>query len=392
MKRNITIYYITRVFVGLRFIIPIWVTFFLRIITFEQLALAETISIFIGMMFELPSGVLADLIGRRITVALGFIIHGIAYSLISQASNFGAYLLFFSIGALGESFVSGAEEALVYDTLKENKALEKYSKVKSIEAMIYRITLLLSTIVGGYIYKIRIYLPYLLTGLTMIVAGLIYVFAKEPAIDTKKFTLKGYLSDFKLGFLESFKNKSTTLVSIYYVLIFSAAFILMGYFEQPYSKWLGLTEIQIGWVFGILTLIKIFTVLLAPRIEKSIKPKLIHFFLPFLTGIFLIFSFRNIFWGITILLIENIILAYRFIFTQKLYNAQIHSRYRASALSTLSMFTNGLYITCVYFLSKFLNFDSIGFSFNIIGIIFIIAAFLSLKFQKYDRIEDRVER
>jgi len=384
-KRNITLYYITRVFVALRFIIPIWVTFFLRIITFEQMAIGEVVALVIGTIFELPSGVLADLIGRRFTVAIGFIIQGAGYVLLSTVTSFPQYLIYYSICAFGNSFVSGAEEALVYDSLKQDNKLSLYSHVKSIESVIYRITLLISTIIGGYLYKIKTFLPYLLTGITIFIAGIIYLFSREPYIDTEKFSLKSYLKTFKLGFMESFKDKSNTMISIYYILIFAGAFMLMAYFEQPYTYWLGFNEVQIGWIFGLITFIRIFTVMLSVKIEKKISRKYINFFLPFITGLFLMLSFKNTYWGLFVLTAESIVIAYRFIFTQKAYNEVIDSKYRASAISTVTMFINIVHAVFVYFLSRLFLTRNIGYSFNVIGLLFICSAVLSLYFKTNDK-------
>jgi len=332
----------------------------------------------VGIAFELPSGVLADLIGRRITVAIGCVIYGLGYIFISQGANFEQLLFAFSINAIGNSFISGAEEALVYDSLKQDKKLSLYSKVKSTESIIYRTTLLFSTVIGGYLYKIEEFLPYALTGLTLILAGIVYLFTIEPRIDSEKFSVKNYIKSFKNGTLESFKNKITTVTSLYYILIFSAAFMLMGYFEQPYTKWLGFSEVDIGWIFSILTLVKIATVYFAPKIEKKLSENTITILLPLITGMILITSLQNKIWGIIVLTVENVILAYRFIFTQNMYNKRIVSRYRASALSTVTMFTNLLYIGFVYLLTRTLSLERIGYSFNILAVLFIIASILGL--------------
>src|SRR3989339_1242056 len=340
LKRNLTIYYITRAFCGLRFIIPIWVTFFLRVITFEQMAFAELIASFIGILFEFPSGVLADIIGRKWTVAVGFIISGIGYTLLSSTQNMSDYIIYYAIANIGNAFISGAEDAFIYDSLKEADKLSMFAKVKSTEAVIYRTTLLISTIVGGYIYKIKIFLPYFLTGIAIILTGVVYLFAKEPHIDTEKFNVKTYLRNFFLGFRESFKSSENILVSIYYILIFSVSFLLMGFFEQPYTKWLGFDETAIGWIFGLTLGVKILTMSLAPSIAKRLNYKTINFLLPFLTGIVLFLSFHNKTWGLFVLFVENIILAYRFVFTDRTYNHFIDSKFRASAISTVNMFIN----------------------------------------------------
>jgi len=381
---TIQIYFLTRIFVGLRFIIPIWVTFFLKIITFEQMAIGEVIPFIFGTLMELPTGVFADIFGRKISTIIGLSINGFGYIMLALATDFQSYIVASFICALGVSFTSGAEEALVYDSLKESGKLYLYSKVKSIESAIYRTILLISTVLGGYLYKIKIILPYLITGITLIIAGFFYIFVKEPKIDSEKFSFKGYLIKFRKGFTESFRNSNVSVTSIYYILIFSAGFLLMAYFEQPFTKWLGFSEEAIGWIFGLTLFVKIFTTLLAPKLEKIFSERFINFTLPFLTGIVLLLTINNKIIGIIILLIENILLAYRFIFTQNTLNKKIRSNYRASALSTLSMFTNVIYIIFVYGLSKILKFDNVGYSFNIIGILLIIASGVSL-FIKYEK-------
>jgi len=355
------------------------------------MAIGEVVVFLVGTLFELPSGVLADLIGRKLTVAIGLIVQGLGYVLVAYATDFQSYLIAFSISSIGGSFVSGAEEALIYDSLKQIKKLNLYSKVKSIETTIYRVSLFAGTILGGYLYDIRALLPYVLTGTTLIVAGAVYFLSREPKIDSEKFSLKSYFRNFKLGFMESFKNKRTTYTSIYYILIFSGGLLLMSYFEQPYSKWLGFNEIEIGWIFGALTLIKIVTVLFATRIEKLFGNR-INFLLPLLTGLILISSAQFKIWGLVILTVENILLAYRFIFTQKMYNLRIDSKYRASAISTLSMFNNSIYLILVCGLSKILTFDNIGYSFNVIGIMFLLAAILSLVINRRYKSDQRCSR
>ncbi len=342
------------------------------------MAIGEILSFITQSILELPSGVLADLIGRKKTLIIGYVFRGAGYSFLAISQNFTQYVLGLCMSAIGEAFVSGAEEALVYDTLKENEMLNQYSQVKSRESIIYRGILLLSTIAGGYIFKIKAILPYFLTGLTSIIAGIIYIFAKEPVIDSEKFSLKSYAKNIKLGFLESFKDKLTQITSVYYLLIFSVAFLLSYFFEQPFSEWLGFNEKQMSWIFGIIILVNIVTAYFAPAIENRLGYKRINVLLPLITGLFMLFTFKNKIWGLTILLIENIFLGYRFIFTQNIYNKRIKSKHRASAISTINMIMNIFYLCVVYGLVKALGLTNIGFAFNVFGVILIIASAIGI--------------
>src|SRR5262249_50296675 len=65
LRRNLYIFYSSQILNGLRFIAPVWVLFFTHYISFEQLALLEALGLIISVALELPTGVLADLIGRK---------------------------------------------------------------------------------------------------------------------------------------------------------------------------------------------------------------------------------------------------------------------------------------------------------------------------------------
>jgi MFS family permease len=353
-------------------------TFFLRIISYQQVALGEIISFGIGTLFELPSGVLADLIGRRRTITIGYIIGGIGYSLMAGANNFESYLFGTIVSGIGNSFISGAEEAFIYDTLKEREELSLYSKIKAREALIYRSSLILSTIIGGYIYELKEFLPYLLTGIFLILAGVLYAFAKEPNIDSEEYSMKSYTKNIKSGFIESFKNTKTSLYSFYYILVFTAAFLLTWYFEMPYLKSIGFNEKQIGWIFAAIIFLNMFVSQLAPKIEKSSSVSLRNFLLPLIPGIILLLAFENKLGGLLLIGIENAFLSQRFVFTQKAYNENINSHYRASALSTMSMFCNLLYILFVFCFTGLFDLSDVASTLRLIGLMLIGASMLAI--------------
>jgi MFS family permease len=82
VERNTKIFYLTQFSHALIFTIPIWVVFYLRLFTPAQIALINGITFAVQMLFELPSGALADLLGRRTTILISFIIGGLSYILI----------------------------------------------------------------------------------------------------------------------------------------------------------------------------------------------------------------------------------------------------------------------------------------------------------------------
>ncbi len=75
-------------------------------------------SIFAGciVLLEVPSGYLADLFGRRRSLILAGVFHGAAFTVLAVAQSFPAFVVFEILAALGNSFFSGSDVALLYDT------------------------------------------------------------------------------------------------------------------------------------------------------------------------------------------------------------------------------------------------------------------------------------
>ena len=80
------------------------------------------------MILELPSGALADIIGRKYTNLIGFLLGSLAYLLLPFAFEFWHFLAFSFLVGLNDSFRSGSEEALLYDSYKQENKESLYIK------------------------------------------------------------------------------------------------------------------------------------------------------------------------------------------------------------------------------------------------------------------------
>ncbi len=68
---------------------------------------------------EAPTGVVADKLGRKVSIAIGFLLITAGAIIYTSYPDFWIFVLAESLFGTGISFLSGAEEAFVYDTLKE---------------------------------------------------------------------------------------------------------------------------------------------------------------------------------------------------------------------------------------------------------------------------------
>ncbi len=84
---------------------------------------ALELSAFLG---EVPTGVVADLYSRRISVAIGYGLVGVGFALETAATGFGAIVLAQVVWGGGWTFVSGAREAWIADEIGEDEAARLY--------------------------------------------------------------------------------------------------------------------------------------------------------------------------------------------------------------------------------------------------------------------------
>lgn len=104
-----------------------------------QIGFAECLFHVASLLFEIPSGVISDVFGRKKTMIASqcFFVFS-AFLMVISKSVAGVYVAIM-LDALGYNFASGTREALAYDSLKKAGKEAEYNKYASTEMMIYRI-------------------------------------------------------------------------------------------------------------------------------------------------------------------------------------------------------------------------------------------------------------
>src|SRR6188768_1055824 len=78
-----------------------------------QLVLVGTTLEVTAFLFEIPTGIVADLYSRRLSVIIGFFLIGVGFTIEGALPFFGAVLLNQVIWGIGVTFISGAQEAWI---------------------------------------------------------------------------------------------------------------------------------------------------------------------------------------------------------------------------------------------------------------------------------------
>mgnify|MGYP005962713011 FL=1 len=122
----------------------------LRGFTMLEIGILESIFHIVSSIFEIPSGVAADVCGRKKTLALARLVSVTSNLLIILSVNFGTVALAIGFSAISYNLESGTREALAYDSLKSVNQENDYNKFASTEMMLYRLTGSLATLCAGF--------------------------------------------------------------------------------------------------------------------------------------------------------------------------------------------------------------------------------------------------
>ena len=121
----------------------------LRGFSLLQIGMLESIFHIVSLCFELPSGVVADVFGRRKTLIASQVAALISGTLMIFSTGFATTALALGCSALSYNLASGTREALAYDSLKQNGDEGFYARFSSTEMMLYRITNSTATLCAG---------------------------------------------------------------------------------------------------------------------------------------------------------------------------------------------------------------------------------------------------
>ncbi|MBW1803039.1 MAG: MFS transporter [Deltaproteobacteria bacterium] len=148
-----------RVFFNARFYYPVFTIFFLDFgLTLEQFAILNAIWAIAIVVFEVPSGALADIVGRRNLLVAAGVLMVIEMGILSFAPMGNPPLLFILfiinriLSGTAEAAASGADEALAYDSLKIEGDREDWGLVLEKQMRIQSIAFIGAMTVGAAVY------------------------------------------------------------------------------------------------------------------------------------------------------------------------------------------------------------------------------------------------
>ena len=115
-----------------------------------EIGLAETVFHITSLIFEIPSGVLADVFGRKNMLIVSSVMRMIGNIIMIASCNLFMVCASIAFHAMSYNFSSGSGDALAYDSFKAVGHENYYEKYASNQLLIYRLCSGLSTLCAGF--------------------------------------------------------------------------------------------------------------------------------------------------------------------------------------------------------------------------------------------------
>ncbi|MBI5305859.1 MAG: MFS transporter [Chloroflexi bacterium] len=134
-----------------------------------QLVLVGTTLELTAFIFEVPTGVVADVYSRRLSVIIGYILIGVGFIIEGVFPVFGAVLIAQIVWGIGYTFTSGATEAWLSDEIGEANAGRAFLRASQVGRFGTLIGIAASVVLGNE----RVNLPIIAGGVAFIVLGIL---------------------------------------------------------------------------------------------------------------------------------------------------------------------------------------------------------------------------
>lgn len=330
-------------------------------------------------LIEIPSGYVADVLGRKNSMVIGTFFGFIGMVIYTFASGFWGFLPAALCLGFGQSFISGSDTALMYDSLVSVNQQDKFIKYEGRSISMGNFAEAVAFIVGGFLAEISLRTPFYYQCIIAFIGFVIAFLLKEPPV-TKMDNKKPW-ANIKYIIRFSLKENTPLKWNIIYSSVIGATTLVMAWFAQPYFAALNMEVKYYGIVGAILNLAVAFTSFYAHRIEEKINtPKLLAFILIALCFCYVYLgNFLN-YWGLAILFTFYLIRGVATPVLRDYINRFTPSEMRATVMSIRSFMIRIVFAVFSPLLGYIADIYTIQSAFNIAGVVFFVVGFTSLIF------------
>jgi len=328
----------------------IWMVFYIIYfkqmgLTFFQISSFLAVYSFLVIIFEVPTGAIADIFGRKFSVVLGLIFSGFLFILIALFKDYYTLLGLWAFLGITTTLMSGADQALVIEHLNRNKRKDLIYDYYIKDGSIMGAGLIFSGIIGAFLVKYFGLEIIWWSGGASMIFGAFFIFSfVDEGFKRKKIKIIEQIKETwtysKFSISYGIKNKVLLFIILagFFTVISTSLSSMIAW--QPLLVNLGFEVYWLGYFMSLSGLIMVFVPFLSKPLLKTIKSEK-NYLAILLSTLFLITLFIIIVpnWEVAVLIFCLMIIPFELIHPVRSKFSQHHtpSKYRASITSSMTM-------------------------------------------------------
>lgn len=269
LRHNLIRLYILRVSHWFMLVMPIVVLFYkANGLSVSQVFILQSVYSLSIVLLEIPSGYFADVLGRKNTIAIGAVLGFIGFAIYSLSYGFWGFFAAEVVLGFGQSMISGADSALLYDSLVDAKQQERYIKHEGRMTSAGNFAEASAGILGGLLAAVSIRYPYYGQTLVALAAVPAAITLIEPKTEHNRLELgwKQIVEVVRFALIKDLRLRWNILLSS----VVGASTLTMAWFVQP---WLIRAETPVeiyGAIWTALNLLVGIAAMFAYRVELQL--------------------------------------------------------------------------------------------------------------------------
>jgi MFS family permease len=327
------------------------------------------------VVMEIPSGWMADVWGRKKTLILGSLLGSAGFLTYSFSYGFWAFVVAEIILGVGHSFVSGADSAMLFDSLKAQNKTQRYTREEGRITSAGNFAEAIAGIAGGFLAAVSLRTPFYFQ---FVVASLA-IPAALTMIEPKVHAAEHIHSVRKI--IQNIRNTFTTNQNLRISILLSAvtgtATLTFAWFVQPFFKAINLPVEMFGIFWTALNLSVGISSVFAHKVEIFLgRSRSILLVIVLLSAGYFLTGISISYWGLAFLFMFYIIRGIATPIFKNYINQYTESEVRATMLSVRNFIIRIAFAGIGPLLGWITDNVSLNKAFLLAGGIYLLSAFV----------------
>lgn len=368
-ESNIWKFYTYKILTSLDITVSIFVLFLLaNSLSMTQVMILQSVYTFFIFLFEIPSGVFADMYGRKTSLILSSLFLTIAFLVFGFNSLYLIFFIAVFLKAIAKSLLSGADVALLFDSLKSINKTKLFSRFNGRSNSLEMLTLGISSVIGGtiatyYGNRILFFLSAIIFMVSLFFAFSFY----EPKKHYKKIIEKNYIQHLKEATKFSFTNNTVRYFLLYFSIFGFFAFMLY-YLIQPFFTQEN-TKLFVGIAVAGYFIFCSLGSFVSEHIIKRFKTKKLLVTISLISAFaFFLIPLTNKYIAVGLVFINSFIVGVAGVLANQKINENTESHHRATVLSVLNFTQKLIYAIVAPFIGYIADIYTLNATFIVLGI------------------------